>query len=112
MNFMLNSPALQTAGQILNQQCMASAEAARALRSAGRNAEAAKQPEDLILGAIAELTRAARTFRLANTSPEPLNNGLACAVANIFHLAASQNIDLGAAIAAELQYAVDNPNPF
>jgi hypothetical protein len=113
MNFQLNSPALQTAGQILNQQCMASAEAAHALRNIGqRRVEPPPAPEDLIMAAVADLVSAARLLRLHNPIENPMHNGLACAVANIFHLAALKGIDLGAEIAKQLQFAVENPDPF
>jgi hypothetical protein len=113
MNFQLNSPALLTAGQILNQQCLASADAARARRNVGqRRAEPEPAAEDLIMAAVADLVSAGQLFRLHNAIEKPMHNGLACAVANIFHLAALKGIDLGAEIASQLQYAVENPDPF
>lgn len=96
MQFALNRPALQTAGQILLQQCHAAA--------ATGNAQA-PSTDDLVLLAITELTRAAagaRTGQLDHTA-QPLRPqlevSLARTMSHISHLAALQGIDLGSAIA-------------
>lgn len=99
MTFALNRPALQTAGQILLQQCHAAATSAT---------PANPTADDLVLRAITELSRAAagaRTGQLDHTLQPPrpqLEVSLARAISHISHLAALQGIDLGTAIAHQL----------
>lgn len=105
MNFALNTPALQTAGQILTQQCHA-AGIARRMRESGANTQA-PGVGDHVLSAITELTFAAAPHRLpmgsggAHKRPS-IEVSLARAVTHIFDLAASQGIDLGTVIAEQL----------
>lgn len=109
--FVLNRPALITAGQILNQQCHAAAVEAVNLSTAPIN-----KPKDspgvqaLITAAIADLAAASAStseqrvvyVSHAGSSRSQLADKLASAVANIFHLAATNDIDLGDAIAGNL----------
>lgn len=111
--FTLNQPALITAGQILNQQCHAAAVEAVVLSTAP-NAKPKAPPtaQALITAAIADLAAAsaatqeqgAITVHLSRdgTSRSQLEEKLASATAHIFHLAATNEIDLGAAIAGHL----------
>jgi hypothetical protein len=110
--FVLNRPALITAGQILNQQCQAAAVEAIKLSTAPKaKPPAAPSTQHLITAAISQLA-AASTALGTSYAGEPVGTGeherthfanrLAGAVADIFHLAASLDIDLGAAIAGQL----------
>ena len=116
MNFKLNLPALQTAGQILNQQCLAAAQAEHQARHAGvKKAPPAPGADDLISDAIDDLIHAGRAHRAHVATPgaavarpiaEPralLEQRLAGAAAHIFHIAAANDIDLGSAIATHLE---------
>ena len=104
MNFALNRPALQTAGQILHQQCHAAAVAngwwndpatgARIERNVG---------EDLML-VTSQLTKALEGHRMGLQDARlpartQLEVKLAGAVMRIFDMAESQGFDLGATIA-------------
>lgn len=106
--FQLNKPALQTAGQILNQQCQASACAVLAAMNKGsKKPLPAPAVEDLIMAAVADLVRAGQGYRAKHVTSIPptsplLDDGLASAAINIFHLAAANDIDLGSVIAAQL----------
>lgn len=111
MHFSLNRPALQTAGQILNQQCHAAATAQRDRD----NGSPAPTPiaDDLVLAAITELTRATSAHRapmaLGGVNKHPMfEASLARAVVHIFDLAASHGIELGAVLADQL---ADEPQP-
>lgn len=107
--FQLNKPALQTAGQILNQQCHAAA--AHLLSQINKGSKKPMAPpavEDLILAAVADLVRAGQGHRAKQITAIPptrptLDAGLASAAINIFHLAAASGIDLGTAIAEQLE---------
>lgn len=115
MTFKLNLPALQTAGQILNQQCFAAAQAEHQARHAGvKKAPPAPGADDLLSDAIDDLIHAGRAHRAipgtASARPiaEPralLEQHLAAAAAHIFHIAAANDIDLGTAIATHLEAA-------
>jgi hypothetical protein len=105
MQFSLNRPALQTAGQILNQQCHAAATAQRDRE----NGAPAPTPftDDLVLLAITELTRATSAHRapmaVGGLHKRTLfDTSLARAVAHIFDLAASHGLDLGSVLAEQL----------
>jgi hypothetical protein len=109
--FALNKPALLTAGQILNQQCHAAAlEAVRLHTAPAAKAATAPAVEDLINASISDLVTAAKAHRsgdpvlhgIGGEVRRPLADKLASAVTHIFHLAATNQIDLGEAIAARL----------
>lgn len=95
MNFLLNRPALQTAGQILDQQCGAAA-------AAQRGALPEPVTGALALSAITELARAAAAHAAPKQWPE-FESGLARAVIHIFDLAALQGVELGSVIAEQLE---------
>jgi hypothetical protein len=108
--FQLNRPALLTAGQILNQQCAASAAAALSKRNAGRKKPGTPEvAEDHIFAAIESLTSAARNYRAPVTVPRSVSGALAAAAAEIFCLAEALEIDLGEAIADKLQAVANGP---
>ncbi|MES2787648.1 MAG: hypothetical protein V4684_19435 [Pseudomonadota bacterium] len=100
MQFQLNRPALQTAGQILNQQCGAAA-------AARRGALAAPTAGDLALSAITSLASAISADKAPVVGEGYFNRmefeaGLARAVMHIFDLAATRGIELGEVIADQL----------
>ncbi|MYM65457.1 hypothetical protein GTP45_01240 [Pseudoduganella sp. FT55W] len=115
--FALNKPALQTAGQILNQQCAAAARAAAEM-TVPRKGKPPVAPgvEDLVNAAITDLATASASYRskqppyvLNGEQREPVADKLASAVTHIFHLAEANGIDLGNAIALHLS---DETTPF
>jgi len=115
--FSLNKPALQTAGQILNQQCAAAARTAAELATPRKGKPpAAPGVEDLVNAAITDLAAASAAHRadlppiiLNSEQRFPVADKLASAVAHIFQLAEANGIDLGTAIAAHLS---DETTPF
>lgn len=116
--FALNKPALQTAGQILNQQCAAAARASADL-SVPRKGKPPAAPgvEDLVNAAITDLAGASAAHRagqhaysgLTGEDRHPVADKLASAVTHIFHLAEANGIDLGTAISDHL---ADETTPF
>lgn len=101
MHFQLNRPALQTAGQILNQQCGAAA-------AARRGALPAPASGDLALAAITALVLAVSADRVpvvgdGMSTRLEMEAGLARAVMHIFDLAATRSIELGNVIAEQIE---------
>lgn len=113
--FQLNSPALQTAGQILNQQCHGAAvfsgwwnETATGRRLERNTGEMLM----LIVSEIAEGMEGDRKSLMDDKLPhrEMLEVELADAVIRIFDLAGSRGYDLGAAIAEKIAFNLNRPD--
>ena len=113
--FQINTPALLTAGQILNQQCHGAA-----VHSGWWNDPATGKRIErnvgevlmLIVSEIAEGMEGARKSLMDDKLPqrEMLEVELADAVIRIFDLAGSRGYDLGAAIAEKLAFNLQRPD--
>ena len=109
MEFSLNVPALQTAGQILNQQCHGAAVAGgwwqdpRTGQSIHRNTGEMLM---LIVSEVSEAMEGDRKDLMNDKLPERkmFEVELADAVIRIFDLAGSKGLDLGATIAEKIAF--------
>lgn len=113
--FQLNSPALQTAGQILNQQCHGAAVFSGWWNdpASGRRLERnTGEMLMLIVSEIAEGMEGDRKTLMDDKLPhrEMLEVELADAVIRIFDLAGSRGYDLGAAIAEKIAFNLNRPD--
>lgn len=113
--FQLNSPALQTAGQILNQQCHGAAVYSGWWNdpATGRRLERnVGEMLMLIVSEIAEGMEGARKDLVDTHLPERemLEVELADAVIRIFDLAGSRGYDLGTTIAEKIAYNLNRPD--
>jgi hypothetical protein len=116
--FQLDKPALLASVLTLTQQCRASAEARRIINSKNlQELEPLPTPAATVFDTINDLSWVG--LEIATTEPAyaertggQMAHGLAYAAAKIFALAAQQNIDLGAVLAAQLVSAATEPEPF
>ncbi|WP_343728498.1 hypothetical protein [Duganella sp.] len=115
IQFALNSPALLTAGQILNQQCHGAAvysgwwnDPATGMRIERNTGEMLM----LIVSEVAEGMEGDRKSLMDDKLPhrEMLEVELADAVIRIFDLAGSRGYDLGAAISEKLAFNLQRPD--
>lgn len=102
--FMLNRPALQTAGQIFGQQCHAAAATGGGWDTSRSPLAPQRTQNDVVLLAVSELSRAAeacRTGKMDAALPErsSFEVALGNAVIHIFDLAGQNSFDLGSTIA-------------
>lgn len=115
MQFAINVPALQTAGQILNQQCHGAA-VAGGWWNDPRTGERLKRNTGemlmLITSEVAEAMEGHRKNLMDDKLPhrKMFEVELADAVIRIFDLAGSEGFDLGAAIAEKIEFNMNRPD--
>jgi NTP pyrophosphatase (non-canonical NTP hydrolase) len=115
MDFALNSPALQTAGQILNQQCHGAAVANGWWADPRTGQRIERNTGEMLMLTVSELAEGMEGDR-KNLMDDKLPHRpmleveLADAVIRIFDLAGSKGYDLGTAIAEKLAFNMNRPD--
>lgn len=109
MNFTINSPALQTAGQILNQRCHGLAVAAGWWSDPKTGERINRNTGELLMLVVSEIAEGMEGHRkdlMDDKLPhrKMLEVELADAVIRIFDIGGSQGFDLGTAIAEKLAF--------
>lgn len=115
MNFMLNSPALQTAGQILNQQCHGVAVASGWWSNPQSGERIQRNTGELLMLIVSEIAEGMEGHRKslkddALPHRDMLEVELADAVIRIFDLAGSKGYDLGTTISEKLAFNLSRPD--
>jgi NTP pyrophosphatase (non-canonical NTP hydrolase) len=115
MQFQINMPALQTAGQILNQQCHGAAVAGgwwNDPRSGERIQRNTGEMLMLVTSEVAEAMEGHRKNLMDDKLPhrKMFEVELADAVIRIFDLAGSQGFDLGTTIAEKIAFNMQRPD--
>jgi NTP pyrophosphatase (non-canonical NTP hydrolase) len=115
MNFALNVPALQTAGQILNQQCHGAAVAGGWWHDPRTGEPIQRNTGEMLMLITSEVAEAMEGHR-KNLMDDKLPHRkmfeveLADAVIRIFDLAGSNGFDLGATIAEKIAFNMQRPD--
>ena len=109
MQFNLNSPALQTAGQILNQQCHGAAVAGGWWSDPKTGMRIERNTGEILMLAVSELAKGMEGHRKSLKDDklphrEMLEVELADCVIRIFDLAGSKGYDLGTTIAEKIAF--------
>jgi len=111
--FQLDRAALLSAVLTLTQHCRASAEACRIINSPSlHELNPPLAPAAALFDTIADLSLTGQDITDPTRSYRQMAHGLANAIANIFSLAASQDIDLGEILATQLVSNATEPLPF
>lgn len=115
MNFQLNSPALQTAGQILNQQCHGVAVSSGWWSDPKTGERIQRNTGELLMLVVSEVAEGMEGHRKglkddALPHRDMLEVELADAVIRIFDLAGSKGYDLGTTISEKLAFNLNRPD--
>jgi NTP pyrophosphatase (non-canonical NTP hydrolase) len=115
MQFQINVPALQTAGQILSQQCHGAAVAGGWWNDPRSGEQIQRNTGEMLMLITSEVAEAMEGHR-KNLMDDKLQHRkmfeveLADAVIRIFDLAGSQGFDLGSTIAEKIAFNLQRPD--
>lgn len=115
MNFTLNAPALDTAGQILLQQCHAAAVASGWWQDPATGVRIERNTGEILMLVVSELAEGMEGHRKGLKDDklphrDMLEVELADAVIRIFDLAGSKGFDLGKTIAEKIEFNMNRPD--